>query len=137
MNNLFRIIVVISVLCLGCSNRENDFVSNLLSENKNTKIWNYFMLEKDTSYRYLGYKFKFLKEQYHVLYSNNLNDNGIDHDAHQLDRNVKKRFWTFNPENMRLDLGKESFNVYKYNSDTIYMKGRKFDAKVILVKVHQ
>ncbi len=116
-----------------CDNHKKDFLDTLVSDANNTKIWNYYVLENQQEFRYLGYKFKFEKDKYEI-YRGEVNEvvNNFTKDfkVGDIDSN-----WYFDSELLTLNFGLDSFIIERYTTDSVYMKGNGFEGKFIMIKM--
>jgi len=61
------------LLLISCNNHKNDFLDTLVSDANDTKIWNYYVLENQEQFHYLGFKYKFEKDKYEI-YRGDINE---------------------------------------------------------------
>lgn len=122
------------LLLTYCNNHKKDFFDILVSDVNNTKIWNYYVLENQTEFHYLGYKYQFEKDKYEIyrgdinkVETNFAKDFGIDN----LDNN-----WYFDSKSLVLNFGLNSFIIERYTTDTIFMKGNGFEGKFLMIKMN-
>lgn len=134
--NRFFLIFILSCLLISCDRCNNSFEEIILNNDKHIKLWNYYALEENESFRYLGYKYSFYSDGHlKIFYSKSTNEEGVDYENYDIHGGDVKRSWNFKFENKQLDFTRDSFIIEKYNLDTIIMRGKGFGGKFMMVRM--
>lgn len=137
MKNITIVILLILLSYFtNCNKNSSEFTKTLTSD---SCLWNFFAFDNE-EYNFL-YNYQFFKNHtYDNYFSDNPLEKGFNLDEFNIDSNNKKdvSYWNFNEVDSTFSLGQKEFTykVVKYNKDSIFLKGKGYKGKFLMVKLN-